>query len=330
MESLPPTHFNAESPPVNSADNKPLPTNNTDHELSPKTSDTDSEQINHADLETLEITLEHKYPGIEEVHKYSAVLIRHAYSQFNYIQKQFELATGENDSHEDALPHRLNKLHFDGPLHHYGVLQAKLAQKSINAIEFDAVFVSPMRRAMETSYYMFETHPDRANIKFIVCPLLREFIGSANDIPFGTLAQLKELYTNKGGVTYDFSLFQQYEDPEHWFFEVISNKEKKKLLKERLVHSQEGRINYEEIFFTELAKCHPKLYETKSEGYTRAMEFKEFMKLWRKENPSVGSKKIAIVSHSILLSCITAKSIEGEVLDDHHRFKNCEIKPFDI
>jgi len=43
--------------------------------------------------------------------------------------------------------------------------------------------ISPMRRTMETCYYMFNQHPNWKDMKFIIHPLLREKIGISGDVP---------------------------------------------------------------------------------------------------------------------------------------------------
>ena len=43
--------------------------------------------------------------------------------------------------------------------------------------------MSPMRRAMDTAYHIFKSHPNVKNILFKVDPLLRESVRSSADIP---------------------------------------------------------------------------------------------------------------------------------------------------
>jgi broad specificity phosphatase PhoE len=45
------------------------------------------------------------------------------------------------------------------------------------------VFVSPLRRALQTAYLVFRRHPNFGNIRFIVHPLLRENMHTVCDIP---------------------------------------------------------------------------------------------------------------------------------------------------
>lgn len=63
-------------------------------------------------------------------------------------------------------------------------------------VEFDTVFVSPLLRAVETAYYMFEDHPNFENIQFVIHPDLRENIMTAGDIP-GSILETVEKFSGK-------------------------------------------------------------------------------------------------------------------------------------
>lgn len=47
----------------------------------------------------------------------------------------------------------------------------------------ELVFVSPLRRALETAYFMFKDHPNFKTIKFVVHPHIREPITMPSDLP---------------------------------------------------------------------------------------------------------------------------------------------------
>jgi phosphohistidine phosphatase SixA len=49
--------------------------------------------------------------------------------------------------------------------------------------EVKTVFISPLRRALETAYLLFKDHSEFNNIKFIVHPMLRENTHTVCDIP---------------------------------------------------------------------------------------------------------------------------------------------------
>lgn len=66
------------------------------------------------------------------------------------------------------------------------------------------VFVSPLRRALQTAYLLFKDHSHFNRINFIVHPLLRENTHTVCDIP-ETLELVKTEYISKI-PNLDFSL----------------------------------------------------------------------------------------------------------------------------
>jgi broad specificity phosphatase PhoE len=58
-------------------------------------------------------------------------------------------------------------------------------------IPLDIVLVSPLRRAIQTAYYLFRDHPNKP--KLIVVPFLREMLSSSCDIG-GNLIQTMAEY----------------------------------------------------------------------------------------------------------------------------------------
>lgn len=57
------------------------------------------------------------------------------------------------------------------------------ASKLSNLIDIEYVLISPLRRALETSYHIFKDHPKFDKITFFVHPTFRENIMTAGDIP---------------------------------------------------------------------------------------------------------------------------------------------------
>ena len=53
----------------------------------------------------------------------------------------------------------------------------------LSQMNLACVVVSPMRRALQTAYYLLHERPDFADILFILHPLCREHLHHAGDIP---------------------------------------------------------------------------------------------------------------------------------------------------
>lgn len=71
----------------------------------------------------------------------------------------------------------------DCPLSEKGIEECYALQPISNRLSIHTVFVSVLRRTLETAYNVFHTHPDFSSIKFVVLPDLREKLGGVWDIP---------------------------------------------------------------------------------------------------------------------------------------------------
>ena len=90
------------------------------------------------------------------------------------------------------------------------------------------VFWSPLRRALETTYHVFKSHPNIENIKFIVLPDMRECINISSDMPVNieyTEKRFKELIPQL-----DFSEFDKFPDKKLYFLYNFDENVKQKVL----------------------------------------------------------------------------------------------------
>ena len=86
----------------------------------------------------------------------------------------------------------LNPDLLDCRLTEKGRKECEAIQEVSNQLKIDTVFVSPMRRAIQTAYYVFKSHPDFEKINFVICPYIRELLGTTCDIPSKTIDVLEE------------------------------------------------------------------------------------------------------------------------------------------
>ena len=82
------------------------------------------------------------------------------------------------------------------------------ASEIANTIDVHTVFVSPLRRALQTAYYVFWNHPNFDDIKFIVVPKLKEGLKTCSDIPNNIYETIEEF--SKKFKNFDASLFKLY------------------------------------------------------------------------------------------------------------------------
>jgi hypothetical protein len=67
-----------------------------------------------------------------------------------------------------------------------------------------------MKRALQTAYYVFKSHPNFDKIKFIVCPLMREKLKATCDIPAVTADIINEF--SRKFTHFDTGLIQPFHE----------------------------------------------------------------------------------------------------------------------
>jgi broad specificity phosphatase PhoE len=72
---------------------------------------------------------------------------------------------------------------IDTPLTELGIQQCSDKQAIANELDFEIVLISPMRRTIQTAYYMFKEHPNFDSIRFILVPNAHETLCAISDLP---------------------------------------------------------------------------------------------------------------------------------------------------
>jgi len=163
----------------------------------------------------------------EELDKASYVLIRHGFSQFNYKELIAITEHGERSAAHIAV--ELDPLGMDPELHPAGIVQCEAHQDELHKIDYKIVYTSPMQRCLMTTIHMFKNHPNKANIKFVVLPFMREVYSTTNDIAidcFEMMEKFKEGSDMACGLNIDFSNMFMYGVPDLWQTYTIADVEK--------------------------------------------------------------------------------------------------------
>ena len=85
-----------------------------------------------------------------------------------------------------------------------------MAAKYAKSINFEAVWISPLRRALQTAYYIFKDHPNFHKINFKVQPILREKVRWASDLPsMDVLSMLETEFMPKFKGRLDINLVEE-------------------------------------------------------------------------------------------------------------------------
>lgn len=156
------------------------------------------------------------------------LLVRHARSLFN------EDWPYQENTRVSVLPNfqRYRKEHYDfvkNPdyidcaLSESGVQQCEEAAVHLREVQdVRTVFVSPMRRTLETAHLLFRDHPAFKDIKFIVHPTLRENLCCSCDIPQLEFAELAAEYSRKlGNLDHTTYMEERLRATQYWYLQDL-------------------------------------------------------------------------------------------------------------
>lgn len=134
------------------------------------------------------------------------------------------------------------------------------------------------------------------------------------------------------GINFDFSMMYLYGQPCLWQVFTLANLQKQKELILAMKKDEEtGKINWQEVMMQKIKDYQPHL-ESKADLWDRAHVIKQFMREYIAANPldSESQEKYCIVTHSAILSALTAKGIDrdSDTLIDYYWYANCQMLPF--
>lgn len=166
----------------------------------------------------------------------------------------------------------------------------------MNCLKIHTIFVSPLRRTLETAFHVYKTHPNFENIRFIILPLIRESLNTSSDIPSdieSVLAEFKEVIPQL-----DASFLEEYEDPKHYFIEDLQSEVKDKM-KAELTENDEDALgsNAYELFIRESKAIFPARLESKWNVYDRSVKAKQIVKNYIRNYQIPQDQKIIILGH---------------------------------
>ena len=124
-------------------------------------------------------------PKLALLNQQKVIIIRHANSIFNSKWHAVEQAVAAGNATEENFIEVVRDTQLlDCPLSELGVKQCREASTlAAKLTSIGTVFVSPMRRALQTAHLLFKDHPNFNRLRFVVHPLLRENMHTVCDIP---------------------------------------------------------------------------------------------------------------------------------------------------
>lgn len=224
-------------------------------------------------------------------------LIRHAQTFYNQAQEECE-SLGIPLENADF---RWDPSLADAELSPKGVLQCEKALELVHGLNIDKVFVSPLRRALQTCEILFSTHPLKP--KIIVYLGLHEVLHNGHDVS-----------------VYKGEIFEKYS---HFDWSLIENDVfAKKFITDQYKEILRG-VSFEDaqrVLLQKMREINPEMLESRQELCERAQRTKLE---WKKE---VENFDIALVTHSSFLEQFTKK----EFSDSGVWLNNCEVRECDL
>ena len=225
---------------------------------------------------------------------FSFYIIRHGQTHYNKAQM---ISEGLNEDHNTAS-FRWNPSLCDASLTEEGIEQCENSKAQIHQLPIHKVFVSPLRRALETCKLLFDNHPNSP--KIVVFPDLHEILHNGHDVSVFDGRTFDEF------SEFDWSLVEN--DFKSWKF--ADNEWKEKI---------QGQVGMAEVL--DIMRQNPAVsIESARSVWERAQRTKE---VWRRE---VQSGNVAIVTHSTFLREFTKERFE----DNGIWLQNCECREYGL
>jgi len=247
--------------------------------------------------------------------------VRHGLTQYNKDRKTM-----------DKKLLRIQEKYIDCQLNEDGIKSAKNLQKFFNKFEIEQIYVSPLYRALQTAYYIFQNHPKKNKFDIKIHPLISEKSTSVHDF-CRKIKESKKDFNEKSEVSFNWKIFDDYFDNElkqNTFFlnfmDNLNDEKKREFLKK----FKEDEKNYKKYEAALSEYGSDFLLESFKHLFLRNLEFKNFLKQTHKKTLNDINKKIVVITHSAfskLATSIKAYSMDkiNDYPDDCLKLNNCEV-----
>eukprot|EP00831_Metopus_contortus_P049485 TRINITY_DN4089_c0_g2_i4.p1 TRINITY_DN4089_c0_g2~~TRINITY_DN4089_c0_g2_i4.p1 ORF type:complete len:219 (-),score=27.92 TRINITY_DN4089_c0_g2_i4:139-795(-) len=198
----------------------------------------------------------------------------------------------------------------------------------INTLPIKVVLVSPIQRTLETARILFQTHPNRESIRFIVTPQIMEIMANPDDIPRHSLKRFKDEYSQ-----FDFKLLKNNPDPILYFQDIFEEEDLETI---NAGIAEKGLENYPEVIadvaYHKWLKGipHKKKLESFEKGRARAVRFSKWLRTKILDTEGISGSEVMVVSHSVFLAHLVATKFNDYGKAVVPRIKNCDPFKFDL
>ncbi|CAG9316732.1 unnamed protein product [Blepharisma stoltei] len=226
-------------------------------------------------------------------------IIRHGQTLYNKFQHDW---TDLGNSLENAQ-FRWDRSYCDAPLSEIGIEQASSKVDQAHSLNVTKVYVSPLRRALQTCDILFRNHPNTP--KIVVHPLFTELIHNSHDIP-----------TYSGTPYPEFSHFDWSNVPNHFYVpEILNNQYTQQLIG---MNFEDARIRLLDI----MREINPLIVESQWEMYDRTRKAREIIRS--------GQENVGLVTHSSFLTYFMSELNENREFIGLKRLNNLEMVEFEF
>lgn len=231
--------------------------------------------------------------------------------------------------------------YIDPKLNDKGIEQSKSIQEILNKLSFEAIYISPMYRALQTLSYALESHPNKSDIKIIVHPLVNEVTSCVQDYIYDIKKTKNDFNRINSKLNVDWSLFDDYVKAIKWdenfyyfdnfdCFEDNKKEEMYQKLKKLYDNNDFENLKIELANLAKIRYAQKIRFESLKHMQGRFNKFCEFLKDKHKDTMNILDKKILIVTHDSFIKCATDRTIyETTDIQKYHPNsyspKNCEI-----
>ena len=166
------------------------------------------------------------------LNKYRVFAVRHAQSRFNRdFPPHLNLTDPSLPKYgPEHFSRAVDPRYVDTLLTEEGEQQCLKNAETVNQMrDVEIVYISPLRRTLQTAHLLFGTHPDRERIRFVVDPNLRENLCCVGDLPQSsfknTFEELGKHFTNLDTDTLMGNVHN------HWYIHNLNDPLRETLLK---------------------------------------------------------------------------------------------------
>ena len=245
------------------------------------------------------------------------------------------------NSDPDKTSRLTSTKYIDPKLNDKGIEQSKSIQEILNKLSFEAIYISPMYRALQTLSYALENHPNKSNIKIIVHPLVNEVTSCVQDYIYDIKKTKNDFNIINSKLNVDWSLFDDYVKSIKWdenfyyfdnfdCFEDNKKEEMYQKLKKLYDNNDFENLKIELANLAKIRYAQKIRFESLKHMQGRFIKFCEFLKDKHRDTMNILDKKILIVTHDSFIKCATDRTIyETTDIQKYHPNsfspKNCEI-----